>query len=186
MDFVEVVRNRRSVREYSTKSIERAQIERLIDAAILAPSAMNQQPWVFAALLDPERIASYAQEAKGWLLANISETTFDASARRILEDRTFVLFHGAPALVLVMAKSSESQAIEDCCLAAENLLLAARNEGLGSCWIGFARPWLNSPPIKHELGLSQNYHVVAPIALGHPKTWPAPNVRNSPEIQWLG
>ena len=98
MDFVEVVRNRRSVREYSTKSIQRAQIERLIEAAILAPSAMNQQPWAFAALLDPERIASYAQEAKGWLLANISETTFDTSARRILEDRTFVLFHGAPAL----------------------------------------------------------------------------------------
>jgi nitroreductase len=185
MDFLAVVRNRRSVREYTTKPIERAQIERLIDNAILAPSAMNQQPWVFAALLDQERIASYALEAKTWLLANISETTFD-SARRILEDRTFVLFHGAPALVLVMAKSSESQAIEDCCLAAENLLLAARNEGLGSCWIGFARPWLNSPPIKQKLGLRQEYHVVAPIALGHLTAWPAPDVRHSPEIQWLG
>jgi nitroreductase len=83
MDFVEVVRNRRSVREYSTKSIERAQIERLIDAAILAPSAMNQQPWVFAALLDPERIASYVQEAKGWLLANISETTLSTQSRNV-------------------------------------------------------------------------------------------------------
>jgi nitroreductase len=147
---------------------------------------MNQQPWVFAALLDQQRIASYAQEAKSWLLANISETTFDASARRMLEDPTFVLFHGAPALVLVMAKSSEPQAIEDCCLAAENLLLAARNEGLGSCWIGFARPWLNSPPIKHALGLSQNYHVVAPIALGHPKAWPVSHGRNPREIHWLG
>ena len=186
MDFMEVVRNRRSVREYTTHPIERAQIERLIDAAILAPSAMNQQPWTFAALLDHERIASYALRAKSWLLANLPETTFDASARHMLEDPTFVLFHGAPALVLVMAKSSEAQAMEDCCLAAENLLLAARNEGLGSCWIGFARPWLNSPPIKHELGLPQKYHVIAPIVLGHPKAWPASHGRNSAEIQWLG
>jgi nitroreductase len=84
------------------------------------------------------------------------------------------------------AKAPDAQAIEDCCLAAENLMLAARDEGVGTCWIGFARPWLNLPSTKHELELPANYHVVAPIVLGYPKAWPASHGRDPAEIRWLG
>jgi len=74
---------------------------------------------------------------------------------------------------------------EDCCLAAENLMLAARDEGLGTCWIGFARPWLDLPSTKHEMGLPAGHHVVAPIVLGYPKAWPESHGRNPAEIHWL-
>jgi len=185
MDFSSVVQNRHSVRDYTVESIGQAQVERLIKTAILAPSAMNLQPWAFAVLLDRERIAKYAKRAKEWLLANLSKTTFGEPARHMLGDPKFVLFYGAPALVLVMSKSSETQAMEDCCLAAGSLILAARNENLGSCWVGFARPWLNLEPTKQELGLPKQYQIVAPIVLGHPKAWPAPHGRNAPEIHWL-
>ena len=53
MELMEVIRNRRAVREYTDTSIDRATIERLIEAAVLAPSAMNLQPWAFAVLLGP-------------------------------------------------------------------------------------------------------------------------------------
>jgi len=147
---------------------------------------MNLQPWAFAALLDPNRVDAYAERAKSWLLANFSQTPFDASLRSLLEDPNYSLFHHAPALVLVLAKASHAQALEDCCLAAGNLILAARDEGLGTCWIGLSRPWLNLPEIKAELGLPGPYHVVAPIVLGHPKVWPASHGRNSAEIHWVG
>jgi len=182
---MDVIRNRRAVREYTDSVIERSTIEHLIEAAILAPSAMNLQPWAFAVLLGRDRIESYAKRAKQWLLASLSQTSYEPSIRHMLEDPQFALFHHAPALVVGLAKSSGTQAAEDCCLAAENLMLAARNEGLGSCWIGFARPWLDLPETKAELKLPAQYHVVAPIILGHPKSWPTSHGRSPAEIYWL-
>jgi nitroreductase len=185
MELMEVLKSRRAVREYTGDRMERAEVDRLINAAILAPSAMNLQPWAFAAVLDPARVDAYAERAKNWLLANFSRTPFDASLRGLLENANYSLFHHAPALVLVMATASHSQAQEDCCVAAGNLLLAARDAGLGTCWIGLARPWLNLPEIKVELGLPGQYQVVAPIVLGHPTAWPASHGRNSAEIHWV-
>jgi nitroreductase len=94
----------------------------------------------FCVLLDRARIHSCGQRIKSWLLENIAQTSFDARIRSVLEDPQYTLFHRAPALVLILAKTSEAQANEDCCLAAQNLMLAARNEGLGTCWIGLSRP----------------------------------------------
>ena len=185
MELMDVIRTRRAVREYTEAPIPQSTIERLISAAILAPSAMNFQPWAFAALLDPERIDKYAERAKNWLLANFAQTSYEPSAHKLLEDPGYVLFHHAPALVLVLAKSSAAQAMEDCCLAAQNLMLAARDEELGTCWIGFARPWLDLTPTKRELGLPDDYRVIAPIVLGHPKAWPKSHGRNPAEIHWL-
>lgn len=185
MELMDVIRNRRAVRDFTDAGIDRATIEHLIGAAILAPSAMNLQPWAFAVLLGRERIEGYAKRAKEWLLASLSQTSYDPSIRHMLEDPQFALFHHAPALVIVLAKSSGTQAAEDCCLAAENLMLAARNEDLGSCWIGFARPWLDLAATKTELNLPEHYHVVAPIILGHPKVWPDSHGRKPAEIYWL-
>lgn len=185
MELMDVIRERRAVREYTDAPVPQTMIERLVGAAILAPSAMNLQPWAFAVLLDRERIDRYAERAKDWVLANFSQTAFDAAGRKMLEDPAFVLFYHAPALVLVLAKSSALQAVEDCCLAAENLMLAARDEGLGTCWIGFARPWLDLAPTKRELGLPEVYSVVAPIVLGYPKGWPKSHGRAPAEVHWL-
>jgi nitroreductase len=146
---------------------------------------MNLQPWAFAAVLDREQIAEYGSRAKSWLLANFSRSALDPSLLKLIENKGYSLFHHAPALVLVMAKSQQSQAREDCCLAAENLMLAARADRLGSCCIGLARPWFNVPSIKHELGLPDRYEVVVPIILGHPKAWPESHERNPAEIYWL-
>ena len=186
MELMDVLKDRRAVREYTNATVEKPVIEQLINAAILAPSAMNVQPWAFAALTGRERVDQLADRVKTWLLANFSDTMYGPAIRGMIEDPKYALFHHAPALVMVMAKSSESQALEDCCLAAENLMLAARDAGIGSCWVGFARPWLNLPEIKHELRLPDTYHVVAPIVLGYPKTWPKSHGRNAPEIQWIG
>ena len=183
MELMEALRNRRAVRDFKEEQIDRSTIEGLISAAILAPSSMNLQPWAFAAVPDRERIESYGARARAWLLENADD--LGREARTLLERPGFSIFHHAPALVLVLATSSAAQAVEDCCLAAQNLTLAARDEGIGSCWIGFARPWLNLAPIKKELSLRGDYQVVAPIVLGYPKAWPATHGRKPPEIHGL-
>ena len=185
MELMDVLKNRRAVRDYNSDPISRQVIERLVEAAILAPSAVHLQPWAFAALLDSTHIESYAERARNWLFKNLAETGLGNEAREILERPNFSIFYHAPALVLVMAQSSLSQAMEDCCLAAQNLMLAARDEGIGSCWIGFARPWLNLPATKQELGLPEEYCIVAPLVLGYPSAWPESHGRKPAEIRWL-
>lgn len=186
MELMDVLEKRRAVREYTDADIGRETITGLIRAATLAPSAMNLQPWAFAVLAGRARVDQLSERVKSWLLANFSETGFGASIRGMVEKPEYSLLHHAPVLLMVVAKSSQTQAMEDCCLAAENLMLAARDRGIGTCWVGFARPWLNRPEIKRELGLCEKYQVVAPIVLGIPKAWPASHGRNEPEIQWIG
>ena len=164
-------------------------MEALLNVAVEAPSAMNTQPWAFAAILGREQIDGYAKRAQNWLLGNLSALSNPEIQRkfeqRMLDDPNFTLFYHAPALVLVLAKSSDTQAIEDCCLAAQSMMLAARDHELGTCWIGFARPWLNLPEIKAELDLPQQYQVVAPLILGHPSIWPESHGRKPAGVYWI-
>lgn len=104
---------------------------------------------------------------------------------RMLEDPGYSLFHHAPALLIILATDDSTQSAEDCCLATENLMLAARGRNLGTCWIGLARPWLNLPATKAEFGLPTQYQVVGSIVMGHPKKWPGAHERKPPEINWL-
>jgi nitroreductase len=71
-------------------------------------------------------------------------------------------------------------------LAAENLMLAAFADGLGTCWIGYAQGYLNTTEGKDALGLPAAWVPVAPIIVGHPKEVPAAVARKEPEVRWVG
>lgn len=75
-------------------------------------------------------------------------------------------------------------AIENCALAAENLMLAACAEGRGTCWIGFAQMWLVTRAGKAALGVPPAYVPVAPIIVGHPKSPPPPVPRSLGAESW--
>jgi nitroreductase len=126
-----------------------------------------------------------SSRAKRWLLENPAKHSLDPAMRRLLEEPTYNLLHGAPVLVLILAWSPGQQAAEYWCLAAENFTLAARDEGLGTCWIGMIRPWLNLADIKAELKIPEKYQLVAPIVVGCPKGSQEPHERNPVEIHWI-
>lgn len=104
---------------------------------------------------------------------------------KMLQEPDYSLYYHAPAVVIVFATDATTQSAEDCCLAAQNFMLAARAQNLGTCWIGLARPWLNLPSTKAELGIPTQYQAVAPLIVGHPRKWPDAHQRNPPEINWL-
>ncbi len=185
MEFLQVLAERRAVREFTDDPITKSTITELVNLAIQAPSAMNLQPWAFAVTLDRGAIKVLGERAKTWLLENESTLGLGEMAQGILRQPGFSIFYGAPALVVVVAKDPGTQAAEDCCLAAQNLMLAARDQGIGSCWIGFARPWLDLLSTKKELDIPARYRVVAPIILGYPKKWPESHGRKAPEIHWM-
>lgn len=98
MELMYLLRERRAVREFTETALSRDEVESLIAAAVLAPSAMNLQPWTFAATLDRKRIDSMAERARRWAIANPSATGFGEEARRLLERPQFDIFYHAPAL----------------------------------------------------------------------------------------
>jgi nitroreductase len=114
--------------------------------------------------------------------------TFELHLRsELYEKPDYDIFHGAKTLIVIYATRGRFNPNEDCCLAAENLMLAAYGMGLGTCPIGFARPWLELPEVKRELGVPGHYTAIFPLVVGYPARKAEPVPRNSPEIvswQW--
>lgn len=187
MEVLKAIYQRRAVRDFSDASVSESAVIELIKAAVQAPSAMNLQPWAFAVFHGRERLLRYSRRAKDHLLAT-SERSFSWDPRiDQYADVKANLFHGADTLILVCAKPGRFAPVEDCFLAAQNLMLAAHDRGLGTCPVGFARSWFNRPEVKAELGIPPHYEAVLPIVLGHPDHAPAPVPRDQAEIacwQW--
>jgi nitroreductase len=185
MKIEDAILGRRSVREYTDDAVDEQTIRRLIGAAILAPSAVNQQLWTFTVARERTRLDRISRQAKAHMFATTPASEQSEHFQTLLGDPDFDIFYGAPALIVISATAPGPWIVEDCALAAENLMLAAFAEGLGTCWIGFAHSFLNTPEGKAALGAPAAWVPVAPIIVGRPKAWPAPPVRKAPEILWV-
>jgi len=185
MDVLQALETRRAIRAYTPEPVDRGTVEGLLRAATLAPSALNAQPWAFVVVQEPARLASCAARAKAHLLARPPGWMPDR-LREKLEDPAYDLLHRAPALVVFCARPGALEPGEDCALAGMNFMLAAHARGLGTCPIGLARPWLNEPGVKAELGIPADCAPTLAFALGHPAEVPPPTERRPPEIlAWL-
>ncbi len=182
MNLMEAIENRRSVRSYTDKKVERAALEQLLAAAVKAPSASNSQPWAFAVIQDAALLKQYSDRAKSLLLTVISPDSPLAKYRAMLANPDFNIFYNAGTLVIIYAKPGGLESRGDCCLAAQNLMLAAHGLGLGTCWIGFAKALLDQPELKKELGVPAEYAVVAPIIVGYPQGRIPQLTRDEPQI----
>ncbi|HXX91184.1 MAG TPA: nitroreductase family protein [Acidimicrobiales bacterium] len=186
---VDAIYGRRAVRAYRDEAVSRGDIAALIEAAVQAPSAGNVQPWRFVVVQDPTLLDRFAREAKDLLLAEPPPPEVATSGlpdldrlRRMVADPGYVLFHGAPALVVIYATSADG--VPDCFLAAQNLMLAAWERGLGTCPIGLATPLLNRAEVKRELGTPSAWVAALPVVVGHPAGPAAAVPRNLPVVTW--
>jgi nitroreductase len=186
MDLVEAVRGRRSVREYTDKTVGRDEIRFVIEAATQAPSAMNRQGWTFAVTTDRERMKRWSDRAKVLMLEAITGQSKLEALREHLTSPTFNIFYNAPVLIVIATDATDSMAAQDCCLAGQNLMLAAFSRGLGTCWIGLAQAWLARAEAKQELGLPAGCQAVAAVILGYPRQAPVPVPREPARIHWIG
>lgn len=186
MDISETIFGRRSVRDYTAKMVDEPAIRRLIDAAVHAPSAVNQQPWTFTVVRDQRLLDRISRDAKSHMLATLPSDATSGHFRSMLEDPGFQIFYHAPVLILISGIAQGPWIVEDCAMAAENLMLAAHAVGLGTCWIGFAQSFLNTQDGKTALGLPATWVPVAPLIVGHPRAAAAPVPRKEPEIRWVG
>jgi nitroreductase len=186
MDLKEAIYTRRAVRDFTSESVGDKVIYELIEAAVQAPSAINQQPCSFCVVRDKAVLAKISREAKVYMLRSTPVGLMSHHFQQILNDANFDIFYHAPVLIVISAVADIPWAVEDCALAAENLMLSARGAGLGTCWIGFAQGWLGTAEGKALLKLPAAYRPCAPIILGHPKSQPPAVPRKAPQISWIG
>lgn len=157
MTFLELAARRRSVRAYEDRPVPRDAIERCLEAARLAPSACNSQPWQFI-VVDREPVRSeLAQAAFSGVYAM---NNFAAQAPVLIA----VLTESSKFMALLAGKFRGVQySLIDIGIACAFLSLAAAEEGLGSCLLG----WFNEKAIKKVLRLPQNSKIDILISLGY-------------------
>ena len=186
MDLEQAIYSRRAVREYKEESIGRPVLQKLIGAAIQAPSAVNEQALLFSVVQDPGCLTLISREAKAHLQKAPPQNLALHRLHELRDDPNFDIFYHAPVLIVIASATQSRWAVENCALAAENLMLAACAEGLGTCWIGLSQGWLATPEGKAALGLPADCLPVAPIIVGWPKSPSPPVPRKEPQIRWIG
>ena len=188
MEFWDVLRGRHSVRDFKDDLVPRARVERLIEAASLAPSAWNAQPWRFYV------VSGETRRAMGRLIAqttiHLSEFMDILGPERYEQTVAWYSSLGnASTLVAVVSKASDEpleRLNRDLALGAaiENLLLAAVAENLGACNITYSH-WVEDE-IAEMLGLEDDEVVVTVVALGWPTDIPPASPQHNPDIAvWL-
>jgi nitroreductase len=186
MDLGEAIRERRSVRDYTDRVPSEATVRRLIDAAVNAPSANNRQPWRFTVVRDRALLDRLDDQARAFVLESLAPGPDADEWRAELLDQESNFLYNAPVLIVISAVEAGEWNAADCALAAQNLMLAAHTEGLGSCWIGTVQGYLGTPAGKTLLGLPDPWVPSAPIIVGYPAATPPPVLRDEPEIRWVG
>ncbi len=157
MDFLDLVKKRQSVRRYLSKEIEPDKLHRCLEAARLAPSASNSQPWSFLIVDNPE------------LKDKVAKLTFD----KVISFNKFVV--QAPVLVVFIIEKpkiitrigSFLKKIEypkiDIGITSQNFCLQATAEGLGTCMLG----WFKEAPIKNLLHIPPDKKIGLIVSLGY-------------------
>jgi nitroreductase len=186
MEMLDAIRRRRAVRDFKPDPVPPALVRQLISSACWAPSAMNEQPWHFTIVTDRELMKEISTKAKGEMLKHLAAVPRPGHFHDLLSDPDYNIFHNAPMLVAISAPADRQWCVEDCAMAAQNMMLAALELGLGSCWIGFAQNWLNSGDGLRALGLPATQRVVAPLILGFSKITPPSVARKEAAVNWIG
>lgn len=167
---IDAIRARHSSRNFTAKKLERDAIIALVDAGVRAPTAMHQEPWAFAVVQNSDLLRRISTISKKLFVDEIDHAGLDRGGHDLDAFRhpDFNIFYNATTLIVICAQQRGHFEIADCWLAAENLMLAACAEGLGTCVIGSAVAGLNTEEIKSALDIPPGMVAIAPIIIGVP------------------
>ena len=177
---VEAIMERRSVRKYQDRPVDRDLLMRIAECGINAPNAMNAQQWEV-------RIVDNKEWIQG--MSDLQLSMMDASmVGQMKADPSFRnAFRNGTALFVVAVKPSPMTFI-DAGLMGENIMLAAHSFGLGTCCLGSSARFLNTPEATDylkALQFSEGYEVQYIIAAGYPDEQPQAKPRNKEVIKFI-
>jgi nitroreductase len=156
--FLDLVKRRRSTRAYAPTPVPRDIVDRCLEAARLAPSACNSQPWSFVvADRDPARARLANAAFSGVYGMNKFAMAAPVLIAVILERSTYIARLGG-------SLRDVRYSLIDIGVACEHLVLQATEEGVGTCWFG----WFSEKGVRAALGLPRTARVPVLISMGYP------------------
>ncbi len=171
--FLELARKRQSDRSYSDQPVEKEQLLRCLQAARLAPSACNSQPWFFVVVEEPQ-----LREQMAGMLSGALMNKFAQQAPILI-----AAVSEKPALIPRLAGYIKKKPyyLMDLAMAVENLCLQAASENLGTCILG----WFNEKAVKKLLGIPRGKRLPLVITLGNPQeSTPREKNRKNAKATW--
>ena len=151
-ELLDMIKTRRSIRKYKSDMVPKEIIDKIVEAGTYAATGMGQQSPIILAVTNKE----VRDKLSKWN-ADIMGTDTDP-------------FYGAPVVLVVLADKKRPTAVYDGSLVMGNLMLAAHNEGVGSCWIHRAKEEFESDEgkeILRSLGIEGEYEGIGHCALGY-------------------
>lgn len=183
MTFSELLQKRRAIRDFEEKAIPEKVIDEILQESTLAPSASNNQPCRYVVVQCRKTILALSNESKANLLRDHAGKKINLNPGYVtmLQNENFNVFYNAPCVIYIVGAKSVGSLDVDAALAASYIMFSAAARGLGTCWVALGAN-IRDPQLRGELGISDNYRIIAPIILGYPKAIPAPSERHAPEI----
>lgn len=164
-EVLRTIKERRSVRVYDTKQVPDEELQAILEAATYAPSGMHYETWHFTAIRNAAKLEELNARIKGAFAKS-----GDARLQERGHSKTYCCYYHAPTLVIVSNEPTQWWAGMDCACAIENMFLAARSLGVGSCWInqlGTTCDDLQVRELLTELGVPESHKVYGCVALGY-------------------
>ncbi len=176
MTTLEAIKTRRSTRRFSDKSVELEKLDKIVIAGRFAPSGGNSQSCHFIVVRKKEvlnKLAELAQSAFAQM--EITEGMYKSIANSIRASKkgNYIFHYNPDTLIIVANQKDYGNNIADCACALENMMIAANELDLGSCWINQLK-WLNEDKalLEYErtLGLEKNERIYGALAIGYADT----------------
>jgi nitroreductase len=178
---IQTIKERRSVRNFEKKNVDKELIQDLIQVGKFAPSAENRQPWRFIVITNKNLMKELSLMVREELKKLLKRRFIKKFSIKELKDEEILkllygvsfseddlIFFDAPVVIFILTEKKLFND-ESCACCAQNIMLAAQSCGLGSCWIGFASILGMKKEVMKKIGAPNGYHIAATIALGYPK-----------------
>jgi len=179
-NILDIIKSRRSIRQYLDKAISREIVDELIQAAKWAPSGMNEQPWGFIVAQDKALIKELSDRAIPYIIKMIEENPKFIRYKKRMKAKNFNIFYHAPCVIIIIGRQDALFYQNDCAMAAQNMMLAASSIGIGSCWVGMMTTLDKDKWFREKFQVPDNYRVVAPLAFGYFENKAIPVIERRP------
>lgn len=170
----QLIKSRRSIREFQNRAVSKEKIERIIDVARYAPSGHNAEEVRWLVINDRAYIRKLAGIGADWLRFMIKSNPamaamFEGTLKQ-LEAGQDVFLRDAPAIVTAYAEKNSPMAATDCAIALGYFDLAAGSAGLGCCWAGFFYMAAGTyPDMMKAIGLPEGFAPYGALMVGYPQ-----------------
>ncbi|GAB6178695.1 nitroreductase [Desulfotomaculum defluvii] len=181
MDVIKCINQRRSIRSFKNQPVPMEVLQELITLGTRAATGSGYQPWGFVVIRDQAEIKRISDLSVQHWLANQDRFPYMKQYKSAMIKENYNMFYNAPCLLVIYGDSRSHWHVYDGALAAGNIMLAAMNYGLGTCWIGNAENVCDFPEFKAKYNVPDSYKVVCPMIIGYPKA-ELPDAKRKPAL----